>query len=166
MWTASLSQENRSRLSSKLTLWTPTSEGTAGLLTGAITTTCAAQRIPRSRSMERRVDIECLALKEGLQAFLGKLFWAHSGAHHYEHADSRHRTFANRLVSEKNESQPVNKPHSRDDVRTALRSFLIYILPPFRPVPGPESKLHSGMATRTSCHTSASFSDNCRSFHM
>ena len=29
---------------------------------------------------ERRVDIECLALKEGLETSSAKNFWAHSGA--------------------------------------------------------------------------------------
>ena len=33
-----------------------------------------------SKGKERRVDIECLALKEGLETFAAKFFWVHSGA--------------------------------------------------------------------------------------
>ena len=33
-----------------------------------------------SKGKERRVDIECLALKEGLETFAAKFSWVHSGA--------------------------------------------------------------------------------------
>ena len=43
------------------------------------------------KGKERRVDIECLALKEGLETSSAKFYWVHSGASTGNKSFQRHR---------------------------------------------------------------------------